>query len=106
MGMNHGCITTNLNQSMLQCNGNISDHLQTKSSKFKVTPSAGKVMLTVIWDSQGIWLADFQKHGENVNSALNYEVLLKLRDKIHRKRPGQLARGVLFHHNNARPQKA
>jgi histone-lysine N-methyltransferase SETMAR len=28
---------------------------------------------------------------------------LKLRDAIHRKRPGQLARGVLLHHDNARP---
>jgi histone-lysine N-methyltransferase SETMAR len=28
---------------------------------------------------------------------------LKLRDAIRRKRPGQLARGVLLHHGNARP---
>lgn len=37
--------------------------------KFKVTPSAGKVMLTVFWDSQGVLLAHFQKRGENVNAA-------------------------------------
>jgi hypothetical protein len=91
---------------MLQCNENIPVHLHPKSFKFKVTPSAGKVMLTMIWDSQGILLADFQKHGENVNSALNYKVLLKLQDTICRKRPGQLGRGVLFHHNNARPPTA
>jgi hypothetical protein len=49
-GANHGRITTDPNQSMFQCNGNISIHLQPKSSKFGVTPSAGKVMRTVLWD--------------------------------------------------------
>jgi hypothetical protein len=41
-----------------------------------------------------------------VNSASYCEALLKLRDAIRRKRPGQLARGVLLHHENARPQSA
>jgi histone-lysine N-methyltransferase SETMAR len=66
-------------------------------------PSAEKVMLTVVWNFQGVLLANFQKCGENVNSASYHEVLLKLWDAIHRKRPGQLARGVLTHHDNARP---
>jgi hypothetical protein len=39
-------------------------------------------MHTVIWDSRGLLLAHFQKHGENVNSASNCEVLLKLQDAI------------------------
>jgi hypothetical protein len=34
----------------------------------KVTPSAGKVMLDVFWDSHGVLLAHFQKCDENVNS--------------------------------------
>jgi histone-lysine N-methyltransferase SETMAR len=32
--------------------------------------------------------------------------MLKLRDAIHRKRPGQLARRLLLHHDNARPHTA
>jgi histone-lysine N-methyltransferase SETMAR len=72
------------------------------TKKFKVTPSAGKVMLTMFWDSQGVLLAHFQKRGENVNSASYCEVLLKLRDATRRKRLGQLARGVLPHEHNAR----
>jgi hypothetical protein len=96
---NHGWITTNPNQSVLQCNGHIPVHLQHKSSKFKVTPSAGKVMLTVLLDSQGALLAHFQKRGENVNSASYCEVL---RNQFVKKPPGQLARGVLLHHGNAR----
>jgi histone-lysine N-methyltransferase SETMAR len=106
LGTIYGCITTNPNQSVLQCSGNIPVHLQQKRSKFMVTPSAGKVMLTVFWDSQGVLLAHFQDRGENMNSASHCEVLLKLRDTIRRKRPGQLARGLLFHHDNARPHTA
>jgi histone-lysine N-methyltransferase SETMAR len=73
---------------------------------FKVTPSAGKVMLSMFWDSEGVLLAHFQKRGENVNSASYCEVLLMLRDAIRRKLLGQLARGVLLNHDNAKPHIA
>jgi hypothetical protein len=73
----------------------------TFNQKVKVAPSAGKVMFTVFWDSQGVLIGHFQKRGENVNSASYCEVLLKLWDTIRRKRPSQLARGVLLHLGNA-----
>jgi histone-lysine N-methyltransferase SETMAR len=78
------------------------------TKKYKVTSmlSARKVMLTPFWDSQGVLLAHFQKLSESVNSALYYVFLLKLQDAICRKCPGQLARGVLLHHDNARPHTA
>jgi hypothetical protein len=76
------------------------------TKKFKVMPSAGKVTLTVFWDSQGVLLSHFQKRGKYVNSASYCEILLKLRDAIRRKRPGQLARGVLLYHDNVRPHTA
>jgi hypothetical protein len=50
----------------------------------------------------GVLLAHFQKRGENVNSTSYGEILLKLRDAIRRKRPSQLARWVLLHHDNVR----
>jgi histone-lysine N-methyltransferase SETMAR len=75
------------------------------STNFKATPSA-EVTLAVFWDSQGALLAHFQMRDENVNAVPYCEVLLKLRDAIHRKRPGQLARGVLLHHDNSRPHTA
>jgi hypothetical protein len=62
----------------------------------KVTSSAGKFMLTVFWDSQGVLMAHFQKRGENVNSTSYCQVLLKLREAIRRKRRGQLAKGYCF----------
>jgi hypothetical protein len=76
------------------------------TKKYKVTPSAGKVLLTVFWVPQAVLLAHFQKCGENVNSAPYCEVLLKLQNVTRRKRPGQLATGVLLHHDNARPHTA
>jgi histone-lysine N-methyltransferase SETMAR len=41
-----------------------------------------------------------------VNSALYCEVLLKLQDAICRNCPGQLERGILLHHVNARSHTA
>jgi hypothetical protein len=59
-------------------------------------------MLTVFWDSQGVLLVHLQKHGENMNSASYREVLLKIRDAISKKRPGQLAGGILLQYYNTR----
>jgi hypothetical protein len=36
--------------------------------KFKTKASAGKVMLTVFWDSEGVVLTDFPEKGATVNS--------------------------------------
>jgi hypothetical protein len=58
------------------------------NQKFKVMPSARKVILTVIWESERVMLAHFQKRGENVSSTCYCEVLLKFRYSITRKRPG------------------
>jgi hypothetical protein len=63
-------------------------------------------MLAVFWDSQEVLLAHFKKRGEIVNSASYCEVLLKLRNVVLRKRTGQVTRGVLLHHGNARRHTA
>jgi hypothetical protein len=60
-------------------------------------------MLTMFRDSQGVLLAHFQKHGENMSSASYCEVLLMLWDTILTKQPGKLAKGILLHHDSARP---
>jgi hypothetical protein len=72
------------------------------TKKSKVAPSDGKVMLTMFWDSQGVLLAHFQKWGENVNSASCCEV--SVRDAICRKRPRQVARNGLLHHDPIEPK--
>jgi hypothetical protein len=62
----------------------------TFSQKFKVTPLAGNINLTVFCDSQKVLLAHFQKCGENVNSASYFEVLLKFRDANSRKQSSKM----------------
>ena len=38
-------------------------------TKFKVVPSASKVMSTVFWDMRGVLLVEFQEHGRTVNTS-------------------------------------
>jgi hypothetical protein len=57
LGSNHECFTTNPNQNMLKCNGNIPVHLH-------VTSSAAKALHTAFCDSQGMLLDHFQKRGK------------------------------------------
>lgn len=48
----------------------ISEHPSSpRAKKFKDTPSARQVMLTVFWDSEGVMLTDFQEKWNNVNTA-------------------------------------
>ncbi|GFR06800.1 histone-lysine N-methyltransferase SETMAR [Trichonephila clavata] len=46
--------------------------------KFKTTPSAGKVLLTVFWDAQGVLLLDFLEVG-TINATRYCDTLSKLR---------------------------
>jgi hypothetical protein len=63
---------------------------QKHPQKFKVTPSAEKVMLTMFRDSQGMLLAQLQKCVGNVIYSSFCKVLVQLRDAIRKKLPGQL----------------
>src|SRR6476619_7374733 len=72
--------------------------------KFKLSPSAGKVMITVFWDSHSVLLLDFLPKGETINSARYQETLKKLARSIRRKRPD--LQDVILHHYNARPHTA
>jgi len=74
--------------------------------KFKVTPSAGKAMLTVFWDCQDVLLTEFQQRDHTVTSASCCTILTKFRDAIRRKRTGNLTKGMLLLHDNARAHNA
>lgn len=69
--------------------------------KFKVTPSAGKIMATVFWDSKGILLIEYTKKGETINAEKYSTTLRRLRVAIKEKRRGMLAKKVLLLHDNA-----
>jgi len=75
--------------------------------KFKSQPSAGKVLLTIFWDSQGVILEHYLERGATVNSVRYSEMLsTELKPAIRTKRRGLLSSGVLLLHDNARPHTA
>lgn len=69
--------------------------------KFKTQSSAGKVMLTTFWDSEGIVYTEYLPKGTTVNSNRYCETLQKLKARIRRIRPNRIV--FLLHHDNARP---
>ena len=77
------------------------------SKKFKSQPSAGKLLLTVFWGSQGPTLEHYMEKGVTVTS-VNYCNMLRneVRPAIRSKRRRRLTQGVLLLHDNARPHTA
>jgi [histone H3]-lysine36 N-dimethyltransferase SETMAR len=69
--------------------------------KFKVVPSAGKIMLSVFWDAQGIILTDYLQKGATITGNYYSQLIVKLRGALKEKRRGKLSKGVLFHQDNA-----
>ncbi|CAH2103595.1 unnamed protein product [Euphydryas editha] len=69
--------------------------------KFKVTPSAGKIMATVFWDFKGILLIEYTKKGETINAEKYSTTLRHLREAIKEKSKGKLAKKVLLLYDNA-----
>ncbi|GBN87365.1 Histone-lysine N-methyltransferase SETMAR [Araneus ventricosus] len=68
--------------------------------------SAGKLMVTVFWDAQGILLIEFMTRGTTINSEVYCRTLKKLKRAIQNKRRGLLSYGVVLLHDNARPNTA
>ncbi len=71
--------------------------------KFKQVDSAGKVMLTLFWDSKGVLLEEYLPPGWTVNADMYCEMLFKLCRAIQNKQRGKLSKGIVFLHDNARP---
>jgi histone-lysine N-methyltransferase SETMAR len=56
--------------------------------KFKLSPSASKVMLVAFWDSRGMILIHFMPKGQSVTAKYYSEVIMKnLREKLKQMRP-------------------
>lgn len=69
--------------------------------KYKVRPSASKLMATIFWDAEGILLIDYLPKKTTMNADYYANLLCQLRDAIKEKRRGKLNRGVLILHDNA-----
>lgn len=69
--------------------------------KFRVQKSAGKVMATVFWDSEGIIMVDYLEKGKTVSGEYYALLLGQLRDRLKEIRRDKLSRGVLLLQDNA-----
>ena len=105
MEMSLVVITSNQNRNEKVSSGSIQDHHHKKNSK-TIHTSAGKVMLTFVFEQDGPLLIDFLQRGTTVNVQLYSQTLTTLRQAIKSKRPGKLTRVVLLLHDNARPHTA
>ena len=66
-----------------------------------------KVLLCVWWDCRGIIHFEFLERGETITAAKYCEQLIRLDAAIREKRPALAnRRGIIFHHDNARPHVA
>ncbi|KAH0821121.1 hypothetical protein GEV33_001670 [Tenebrio molitor] len=104
LAMKHGFITMILKANRNPCNGNI--RVLHPQRSLKVQHSAGKVMATVFWDSEGILLIDYLPRKTTMNGNYYAEVLGKLEKAIKEKRKEKFKNGILLLHDNAPVHKA
>ena len=69
--------------------------------KFKRVSSAGNVMVSIVWDSQGVVMMYYLEQSSMINGAYYAEELRRLREEIVKKRRGKLTRGVELLQDNA-----
>ena len=69
--------------------------------KFKVAPSAGKILATIFWDGNQVLLCEFLDKGATVNSPRYIETLRNLRRRVCRVR--ESTDRILLQHDNATP---
>ena len=97
----HGSTITSHSVNGRLWNGNIHNHPPGKSSK--TNHQQANWCLQFIWDSQGPIMEHYQDRGSTINSARYSEMLIdRLKPEIRSKRRGQLLKGNVLLHDNAR----
>jgi len=74
--------------------------------KTRSVPSAGKVMLSVFWDAEGILFIDYLEKGKTITGEYYSNLLTRLDEKIRDKRPGLQKKKIIFHQDNATAHKS
>lgn len=73
-----------------------------RPKKARQVRSNVKTMLIVFFDIEGIVYYEFVPHGQTVNQVFYKDVLIRLRERIRKKRPEKWRSGTWFlHHDNA-----
>jgi len=86
-------------QSNNHWSGDIAAHPTPK--KLWVQKSAGKVLISIFSDQDGIILIDYLPKGQTINTEYYLSLLVQLKDILKEKHCGKVTKGVLFLHNNA-----
>ena len=73
----------------------------TPPKKYKRVHSAGKVMASIFWESQGMIIIDYLEQGCTINGAYYASKLRCLCQEMARKRQGKLSLCVLLLQDNA-----
>jgi len=75
-----------------------------KDKKFKPQASAGKVMLILLWDCNGLILEHYFEPTTIITTAASYTKIFKskLKPVTRNQRSSSLTKGVLLLHNNMR----
>ena len=63
--------------------------------------SAGKIMMIIFWDKDGVLLTEYLPCGTTVNSPCYAAIIERVRSVIVEKGRGKVSHGVLFLHDNA-----
>jgi histone-lysine N-methyltransferase SETMAR len=74
-----------------------------RKKKFKTAPSAGKVMITVFWDCDGLILVGVMPRSATINSEAYISTLNKLKKRFRGVWHGKTPAEMLFQHDNAHP---
>jgi len=74
---------------------------QPAPKKFRVQKSAGKVLASIFWDQEGIFLIYYLPNGQIINAEYYSSLLAQLKDILKGKRHGKVTKGVLFLDDNA-----
>jgi len=69
-----------------------------RPKKFRTVPSADKILLTVFWDSQRVYMTELLEAGKTVSSAQYIETIRNLRRRVCQVR-GSTSRILLLHDN-------
>ncbi|UYV79005.1 hypothetical protein LAZ67_17000627 [Cordylochernes scorpioides] len=96
--MRLGPINLHQSPSKNPCNGDTPVPLPPK--KAKTVPSAGKVMVSVFWDSDGVLLRDLLNKSQTITGNYYAHLVKKIREAIREKIKGKLSRNIVYYQDN------
>jgi len=64
--------------------------------KFRMQQSAGKVLASIFWDHDAIFLIDYLPKGQTINAEYYSSLLVQLKDILKETRRRKFTKGVLF----------